>query len=229
MKKNIFFLFCLCSFGIASAQFSGVGIKAGFTSYKFNDEITAKPGGGFHVGAFANYDFESSDIVFVKGGLLFTKKGSKLEKRSPGDWNTDDFDYLRNYHIRSWYLDVPILIGVKHSFSDDFFGYFNIGPSFNIGLFGDTDFEQIRIHSNATVFPDIKETYKTFDNLKRFDISACVALGASYKNFLLEVSYDYGFIPVMKNKDTEPKASNGCIMVSFGFMLPLNEGISGGF
>ena len=231
MKKNIFFLFCFFCIGFANAQFSGIGVKAGYTSYKFNDEISAKSTGGFHVGAFANYGFDFSEHFFAQGGLLFTKKGSKLEKVSPGSYEGNDFDYFDNYNIRAWYLDIPIQVGLRHNFSDDMFVYAKLGPSFNIGLFGDTDYERISEHPNTMVFPSKPlETTKTFnDYLTRFDISAQISIGASFKNFLVEVSYDHGFIPVMKNKDTEPKATNGCFMVSFGFMLPLNEGIGGSF
>ena len=226
MKKYILLFVCLLGFGFANAQFTGVGIKAGYTNYKFNDELLAQSAGSFHVGAFTNYGFEFSDMFFVQGGLLFTKKGCLLDKTSPGMLlgNENDIDYTRKYNYRAWYLNVPISVGLRHDFSEDMFIHFNVGPSFNIGLFGDTDIEtQGAAHQ---VHYEGDGVFETFSLMKRFDISAFVSAGFSYKNFFLDFSYDYGFIPVMKDKSTEAKATNGCFMISVGFMLPLNEGNS---
>lgn len=228
MKKNILFLLLIFfSLGYVNAQFTGVGGKAGYTLHKFNDDIEASVDHGFHVGVFADYEFEFSEFFFLRGGLLFTKKGSKIDVLSPGNALENDFDYRESYIYRAWYLDIPILAGVRYSFSEDMNAYVNIGPSFNIGLFGKTDYKNVSEHPNKIMFPDISETYKTFDYLKRFDISALISAGFSYKNILLEVSYDYGFIPVKKDKIKQPTATNGCFMISIGYKFPLNEGISG--
>jgi hypothetical protein len=191
MKRLIFAFVVFCSFalnqGFAQAQTLGYGFKAGLSLSKFDGPSEMSNGNnlekndyanGFFVGAIFRYWF--TDLVGIKGELLYSQKGTDYNFDGPG------YQILPtqggapvqltgnqqiNINISNAYLDIPILAYGK-------FGKFEIEGGVNFGfLIASTGSGELNFNGNSLagspVEPfDLSLDYKYFkDNPGEVDFT----------------------------------------------------------
>ncbi len=216
MKKITLFvvLVALTTFA-AHAQFlfTSAGVRAGANLTTIQGEMGTQWKPGFHVGGVIDYEIKPN-LFYLQGGVYLTQKGYKSELEFPDA-------YTQKLNFTAFYAEVPILAVLKWKLDKNSTLSFNLGPSFNIGLFGKSEFSQV-----GEQFPEdtFTETFNTFSDqgFKRFDISAMMGVGYAWKQYSVHFNYDYGFLIVGdKDKMAGSKGAfsgnNIALMLTFGY------------
>ena len=207
----ILFTFNLSPFTSARAQWQ-FGAKAGLGYATITDDLSTKsPILGATVGGFANLTFAKSqsmlaEIFYLQTGLNLNRRGSNFQVVMERD-NTLS---IREGYYHAYYAQIPILACVHMELPIRKAGHIvgvYLGPTINIGLFGRckdrlvspgissyTGNYDLDIHGSA-------HDRAVFSHLKRFDLSAIVGASYEYKNYVVNLYVDYGFLPTSEETD----------------------------
>jgi len=151
---------------------------------------------GWHIGAVRDVkklaDLELFGSIYLQPGLLFFTKTS---------W----------FDTKTYWLEVPVLASWKFKSSSGIYR-FNIGPYFNLGLFG--DFED-KFGTALNGLDDETETETEIETLNRFDLGLSIGTGVELWKFWLGASYNYGFISVSNYHD----GSSASARLTLGFNI----------
>lgn len=214
--KKILFIAALVSifnfqFSTCRAQWQ-FGAKAGLGYATITDDLSTKsPILGATVGGFANLTFAKSqsmlaEIFYLQTGLNLNRRGSNFQVVMERD-NTLS---IREGYYHAYYAQIPILACVHMELPIRKAGHIvgvYLGPTINIGLFGRckdrlvspgissyTGNYDLDIHGSA-------HDRAVFSHLKRFDLSAIVGASYEYKNYVVNLYVDYGFLPTSEETD----------------------------
>ncbi|MBO7067067.1 MAG: porin family protein [Bacteroidaceae bacterium] len=146
------------------------GPTAGMTVSKVTD-LGAKFGVGFQAGVRADYNF--NDNFYLGSAFMLAQKGMKDQAVG--------------------YLEIPINVGYRYNFNDNFSMFGEAGPYVGIGLYG-------------------KNSY--FDAAKRFDMGIGFALGTEISKFQIRAGYEYGLTYVFPGG-----AHNSSIFFGLAYMF----------
>ncbi|MBQ8464094.1 MAG: PorT family protein [Prevotella sp.] len=128
--------------------------------------------------------------VFLESGLYFTQRGAREDKNNYVDLN---------------YLEIPILLKYGIQASDDIAVLPYIGPTFGLGIAGET---------KATV-AGVSAKEGSFKNLcDRADVGIKIGCGAEYNKLYLEAGYQFGITNIAKDDDLS--MHNGAFFVNIG-------------
>jgi hypothetical protein len=214
--KKILFIAALVSifnfqFSTCRAQWQ-FGAKAGLGYATITDDLSTKsPILGATVGGFANLTFAKSqsmlaEIFYLQTGLNLNRRGSNFQVVMERD-NTLS---IREGYYHAYYAQIPILACVHMELPIRKAGHIvgvYLGPTINVGLFGRckdrlvspgissyTGNYDLDIHGSA-------HDRAVFSHLKRFDLSAIVGASYEYKNYVVNLYVDYGFLPTSEETD----------------------------
>ena len=214
--KKILFIAALVSifnfqFSTCRAQWQ-FGAKAGLGYATITDDLSTKsPILGATVGGFANLTFAQSEsmlaeIFYMQTGLNLNRRGSNYQVVLERD-NTLS---IRNGFYHAYYAQIPFLFCVHMELPIRKAGHVvgvYLGPAFSIGLFGRckdrlvspgissyTGNYDLDIHGTA-------HDRAVFNHLKRFDLSGIVGLSYEYKQWVMNLYVDYGFLPTSNETD----------------------------
>ena len=188
------------------------GAKAGLGYATITDDLSTKsPILGATVGGFANLTFAKSqsmlaEIFYLQTGLNLNRRGSDIQVVMERD-NTLS---IREGYYHAYYAQIPILACVHMELPIRKAGHIvgvYLGPTINVGLFGRckdrlvspgissyTGNYDLDIHGSA-------HDRAVFSHLKRFDLSAIVGASYEYKNYVVNLYVDYGFLPTSEETD----------------------------
>ncbi|MBP6429692.1 MAG: PorT family protein [Bacteroidales bacterium] len=169
---------------------------------------------GFNVGATGQ--IKIADSWYVQPSLMFTTKGYKLNTQNKGylDQNVE-------MDVKAYYLQLPIDLVWKYSFSDDARFIVQGGGFLGFGIAGESVFhdhygektmprnqhEQTPLPSIPNGFigydytvhqlsnQDFDDTFMT-EGTNRWDAGLELGLGFEYKRFQVTLSYQYSLTPL---------------------------------
>jgi hypothetical protein len=183
----------------ASAQFS-IGAEAGYLNSNYSIAgFNKKPQHGFLVGAIASYTIH--DIGWVESGLTFQQKGFHFDP--PVYWSIPIS--TNNVRMKAYYLDMPLLIGLKLNVSDKLSILPKAGGFFSYGLHGKAAFsgltnegESFTIEYDAfstlyTIGTNIDPTLVRFRD-ERADVGVQAGLDVMWKQYALRGTYKRGLL-----------------------------------
>ncbi len=208
--KHIFLLLLILTttFGLAYAQQSSFGIKAGMNISRISgpDAIdSADPLLGVHAGVTMRF-FLSNSLV-IQPELLFTQKGYRYTSNSDG---------VETKTINSIdYVELPVLAKFNIAFSD-----FQIQPYG--GLFAAYNVyskEKQTISSEGTSTTNLVDISDQINKLGYgFLVGADVAF---LEKYTLGARYDFGLSEIFKNGTPEAGSDvkNGVFMLSLGYLF----------
>ncbi|MBQ6049639.1 MAG: PorT family protein [Bacteroidaceae bacterium] len=144
---------------------------------------------GFNLGARGEYMLPDCHGVFVNAGVNYTMKGAKSE------------GLAATMKARACYVEIPVHVGYRYNFSNDFGVYTDFGPYFALGINGKTilDYDDDLLDDVKTRF--FRKDDGSFGDIQRFDFGLGFRVGAEYINHhSLTLGCDWG-ITDMYTKD----------------------------
>ena len=144
---------------------------------------------GFNLGAHGEYMLPGCHGVFVNAGVNYTMKGAKSE------------GLAATMKARACYVEIPVHVGYRYNFSNDFGVYTDFGPYFALGINGKTilDYDDDLLDDVKTRF--FRKDDGSFGDIQRFDFGLGFRVGAEYINHhSLTLGCDWG-ITNMYTKD----------------------------
>lgn len=169
---------------------------------------------GFNVGVTGQ--IKISGPWYIQPSLIFTSKGYKLNTQNQGNLS-------QNVEIdaNAYYLQLPIDVVWKYSFSSSFRFLAEAGGYLGYGIAGETHFldhygekTMPRNRHEQTITPDNDNGYIGYDytvhqlldedfddtfmteGTNRWDAGAELGVGFEYKSFQIMLSYQYSFTPL---------------------------------
>ena len=153
---------------------------------------------------------------FIQPSLIFTTKGYKLNTQNKGY-----FSQNVEMDAKTYYIQIPVDLVWKFSFSDDFRFFVQGGGFLGFGIAGETHFldhygektmprnlhQQTSIPSESNGYigydytvhqllnEDLDDTFMV-EGTNRWDAGAELGLGFEYKRFQISLSYQYSFTPL---------------------------------
>jgi hypothetical protein len=178
----------------------------------------------FHVGIVG--DFKLAPMVAFQPGILYTGKGSKVQKGQPGD--NAYFKQTTN----PFYFEVPANIVFKFPFASESHAFIGAGPYLGIGVSGKatTDKTILGVSShtekNIVFSNDDPTTFNQEEGtglgvMKRFDYGANATAGIAGKSLVLGVNYGLGLAKLQSGANSSADNNNKHRVLSFfvGFRL----------
>ena len=205
MKKLLLVVAVACFSLAANAQEAGefrFGPMVGLNISSATIDASHKARTGFNFGAKAEYNV--TEAIFMTAGLQYSQRGVK-----DVPWDGIKLEW------NPAYLEIPIHVGYRLSFSDKFKGFAEAGPyfAFNVGgkLKGKSD------GVTAEVDLDSDEATRIFGGkYKKFEMGVGGAVGLEYSGFQLKVGYDYA---ITKLCDLSNSGNNTNFYVGIGYMF----------
>lgn len=169
---------------------------------------------GFNIGATGQIKLFGP--WYIQPSLIFTTKGYKLNTQNKGNLS-------QNVEIdaKAYYLQLPLDLVWKYSFSDDFRFIVQGGGFLGFGIAGETNFhdhygektmprnhhQQTRVPSEVNGYigydytvhqllnKDLDDTFMV-EGTNRWDAGIELGLGFEYKSFQISLTYQYSFTPL---------------------------------
>ena len=176
---------------------------------------------GFNVGVTARYYFYQN--IFVEGSLEAITQGyrQKINSTSGSVWDDEgvNYDGEETRTLNTYNLTIPVQIGYRFNISDDLNIKVKVGPYITYALAGDlkrkgyfTDYDDI--HSSETEHIDDSKSISDLEGFKHFEYGIQASVGAEYRRFLLNASFQRSFC---KQFDSKQFSQNICISVGYRF------------
>jgi hypothetical protein len=208
---KIVFLLFLC---LGSLNAQGILVQGGLNNsklhYNWNDtKSSSMVRQGFQIGAFK--DLNLGEKLYFQFGLLAQRKGGKEV-----DLNSD-FSGLRfvNKTIDDIYtLGIPLSIGKNIGLKKGNL-FFQLGPIFNMNLFGIHSFEQ----KSSTLLIEHSEKIEFGqgpEDLKRFEFGSIYQAGYAWNSFKAGLQYEHGHSNLL-NTTSDSKQKNRVLSFVFGY------------
>lgn len=211
MKKTLFLLTAMLLLATSTqAQLTHKGARFGLgAAYVADDMFTSSPVLGGDLGVFVNYGFENAqsfwaDNLYLQFGINLTRRGTQFEKV---------LDSIRSYregYYHNYYAEIPVLACWRWELpvaQPDHYLHFFAGPVLNVGLFGrrfdrcvTPGYPQSSMNYDTRLSSD-KNERRSFQHLRRIDCSAQLGIGYSHGNLGVELVWQHGFVPLMKEED----------------------------
>lgn len=178
------------------------------------------PSMGSKIGAAFDFGFQKP---IGKSGLYWSMElGIGSRGFTYSEDNSDTWEYSSESKVSTWNVKYsPIIFGYKYSVTDD------LKIDGHFGAFLSYDFA----HSIKTTEVDEGESYESTDwdsfadgsNYKEIDAGIQVGIGAWWKKFNIDFTYQRGFIPAFEAESnidysvSKLKSSNFMIRVGYAF------------
>lgn len=160
-------LTCQTLFGLNLSNFRGT-------------EASIKP--GFNLGVRGEYMLPGCHGVFVNAGLNYTMKGAKNDFNIPNITTPTAGNITGTLKARACYVEIPVHVGYRYNFTNDFGVYTDFGPYFAIGINGKniTDYYDDAMDDVKSRF--FRKDDGNFGDIQRFDFGLGFRVGAEYIN-----------------------------------------------
>lgn len=154
------------------------------------DDYSMKNGIGFNAGI--NVDIPIVKSFYVKSGLYWTMKSSKIEYQ----WYDKGVGYT-DIKLNPMFIEIPLLASYRYDFNEKIQLQVNVGPYFAYGIAGkwkDGDHDA----DTYNLFSKTKETLygRTFETPKimnPFDVGLNIGAGITINRIFFGISYEKGF------------------------------------
>lgn len=202
MKRLIVMAVVVLTCFTVSAQEAGsfrFGVTGGGNLSTANLEKSHSSKFGFHAGLVGEYNVY--EYLYVNATVKYSMRGVKDVEVSGYklEWNPG-------------YIEIPIHVGYRYSFSDRFHGFVDAGPYFAYAVSG-----KIKANdgSSAGLFTD-RASNTLGGKYKRFEFGLGGALGIEYSGIQLKIGYDYGFTKIA---DVSNSAKNSNLYFGLAYMF----------
>lgn len=192
--KKFFFVIVMATVCLTmSAQEAGsmrFGITAGGNLSTANLELDHSSRFGFFAGVVGEYNLQ--EYLYINGTLKYSMRGVK-----------DIPFYGFKLEWNPGYIELPIHVGYRYSFSDKFKAFAEGGPYFAYAVSGsikDNTGESESLYSDTA-------TRILGGEYKRFEFGLGAAIGMEYSNVQLKIGYDWGLTKI-SNLNNSAKNSN---------------------
>ena len=176
----------------------------------------------FHIGAITDYYFTKN--LYTGLGIVFNKTGYKQSAfATSGQYWVDEggnYDMSENVTMSVSKLDIPIHIGGTYNISQDSRLFIEVGPYLSFALNGSKKRKGERIyyediHSSSTEHISEKEKLDegSLKDYNKFGYGLSVTAGISFKNFILQCTYQRELNKTIKKK----KEYEQNILLSLGY------------
>ncbi|MCD7721805.1 MAG: PorT family protein [Prevotellaceae bacterium] len=191
---------------------------------------------GAAIGIRGEYMLPGAHGTYVSYGVSWSQKGGKQKVVMPYD-DPENPSFPGTYKITSHYFYIPIHIGFRYNFSDDWGVFGEVGPYFAVGAAGKTRFDADEEGSGPK---NVEFSYKTFDKddtnflsnggLQRFDTGVGFRIGVECMNhYSLNVDCDWGLTDLLRSdyrdryadavefNPNADKLRNFCVSITLGY------------
>jgi len=250
VKRSLFLIAILATVSSTFAQEQGIsfGVRVGLNlnSATLSDEGKGEKENpmllnnniGFHAGVVM--DIPITSFLYFQPGVMFTTKGGIIEDEYEDE---DSYDmgmgmgtYYRYEHgynkltTNVYCIELPLMLSLKATLSNDLFLRANFGPYFDFGLSGTVESEEeYEYISNSGTFSqnernkdsDSQDIYPSDDdrfiNGKSINFGFAFGGGIEFSSFYVGVNYYYGITNVLDVKDDEGKAYDRSLGITLGY------------
>ncbi|MCD8303810.1 MAG: PorT family protein [Prevotellaceae bacterium] len=202
------------------------------TSFKMNNKA------GVDIAIKGEYYLPDAHGTYISLGLEWTQKGGKrkgLEYPSRFDDEEDNVPYPGTHKVTEHYISIPIHVGFRYNFSDDWGIFGEFGPYFAIGVAGHNRFDTEREGYPANTANFKYATFKENGDadmacwgFQRFDTGIGFRVGAEYlKHYSVNVGCDWGLTDMLRGEYRDAfgteyqynadKLKNFCISITLGY------------
>ncbi len=254
MKKIFFAAIALCLtannvMAIDNEPEEGLSWQAVFglniSSIKGNAEVDDVPYDmdakvGVDIGMRGEFVLPNAHGTYISFGVEWTQKGAKQQITR----NLEDSPraFTGKYKINSHYIYIPVHVGFRYNFSEDWGIYGEVGPYFAVGITGRISFDadqeghdQIPYEFSYKTFKKSDQNYNGCGGLQRFDSGIGFRVGVEcQKHYSLNVGCDWGFTDMLRKdfrnnfadhkqelygKDgySADKLKNFCLSITLGY------------
>ena len=166
---------------------------------------------GFNLGARGEYMLPGCHGVFVNAGVNYTMKGAKSD------------GLAATMKARACYVEIPVHVGYRYNFSNDFGVYTDFGPYFALGINGKTilDYDDDLLDDVKTRF--FRKDDGSFGDIQRFDFGLGFRVGAEYnQHYILALGMDWGLTDMLRDDFRDhnpgyPKLKNYNFYMTLGY------------
>tara|TARA_R110002050_G_scaffold274159_1_gene418484 strand:+ start:2189 stop:2833 length:645 start_codon:yes stop_codon:yes gene_type:complete len=209
-KILAFFLITLFS---QQLKAQAINFIAGYSSSTFaligddtsSEGLKAKP--GFHIGASTNIKIAKN--LNFQPGLSFQSKGTKED--------ISNFGFSQKTSVNLYYLEIPLNLVGNFEINKKLSVYVSAGPYIGFGLSGNS--ESVINVLGVVESTDEKIVWGT--NFERLDFGLGLGTGLKYQNYLIGLSYDYGFANIAADPPAGNYARNTVFRLSIGYTINL--------
>jgi len=202
MKKLfVFIVMTICSLTV-SAQEAGsmrFGVTGGGNLSTANLDASHSAKFGFHAGLVGEYNIQ--EALYVNATIKYSMRGVK--------------DVVGGGYKFEWnpgYIELPIHVGYRYSFSDSFKGFVDAGPYFAYAVSGKI---KDNYGSDAGLYSD-EAASVLGGKYNRFEFGLGGVIGVEFSGIQLKVGYDYAFT---KMCDLSNSAKNTNLFVGLAYMF----------
>lgn len=219
--KTKLFSFCAAALLLAASANAqrGAQLRAGvnLANISVNDEggvNSANNLTSFQVGILT--DIPLAGIVHLQPGLIYSGKGSKVERGEEGG-----LGYYKAT-VNPYYLEIPATVLLKIPLSANSRFIAGAGPYLGIGVAGKRKVESAFLNTERSIkFSNDDPT--TFDEeegaalgvLRRFDYGFNSTVGIEGKSLVLSANYGYGLAKLQSGTDNGADNNNKNRLLSF--------------
>ena len=173
----------------------------------------------FNVGVIG--DVPLGKIISLQPGILFTGKGSKIQRRT-----ANEVGYYKQTS-NPYYIEVPVNLVVKAPLSSSAKIFAGAGPYLAVGVGGKNKTEGRNIVGTYNSTTDInfsnddpttlsEEEGTGFNVLRRFDYGLNATAGVEGRSLILSVGYGYGLAKLQSGSNNNQDNNNKHRVLSFG-------------
>lgn len=228
--KRFIYLFIISSFSFTSfAQEGSAWLKGGVNfanvSYKSNGEVDdANMLTSFHVGIMG--DITIAKTLAIQPGIIFTGKGSKIQKG-----NSSDLTYYKAT-ANPYYIEIPVNIALKLPITGESNFFAGAGPYIAMGVGGKRKIEGKTLgvaYSSNEKIEYSSDDPTTFNNeegtglgvMRRFDYGLNATAGFQLGSGMIALNYGYGLAKLQSGTNSSKDNDNKhrVLSLSVGFKL----------
>ena len=212
MKK---ILTCICALLIsvsASAQMKSggfhldnrsvyYGLRMGFTSSHIAGDFETDARTGLNLGAVLGLRCSPYIPMFLESGIYYTERGGKEGVLGTGPGDAGSIKYTLGY------LEVPVLMKYGFEVADEFAILPYVGPTFAVGVTGQT----------KESWPGGNRKFDSFGDNKfnRFDVGIKLGCGFEWNMIYAELGYHWGIMNISDFPD-DSDAYNRAFYMNIG-------------
>lgn len=211
--------------GSAQAQKNSAQIRAGLNlaNISVNEEGDVDKANmltSFQVGIVG--DVPLAGVFYLQPGIVFTGKGSKVQRGTEG---------AANYYkatVNPFYLEIPATVLLKIPMTANSSFNAGVGPYLGIGVSGKRRVESALLNSerNIRYSNDDPTTFNQEEGaalgvLRRFDYGFNTTVGVEGKSLVLSANYGYGLAKLQSgtNSNADNNNKNRVLNFTLGFKL----------
>jgi hypothetical protein len=209
----------------ANAAWLKGGVNFANVSYNSDGEVDdANLLTSFHVGILG--DISMNKYLAIQPGILFTGKGSKIQRGTPGD-----LTYFKAT-VNPYYIEIPVNIALKLPISKESNFFIGAGPYIAMGVGGKRKIEGKNVglaYSSKEKIEYSSDDPSTFNNeegtglgvMRRFDYGLNATAGFQLDGGMIALNYGYGLAKLQSGSNSSEDNDNKhrVLSISVGFKL----------